>query len=44
MNVLCVLGYGPQAGDSNDRKDKFWKYLEEEAKIAEEKGLGIIFF
>ena len=42
MNVLCVIGYGPQAWDSNDRKDKFWQYLEEEAKVAEEKGIGII--
>ena len=42
MDVLCVIGYGPQLGDCNDRKDKFWRYLEEEANTAENKGMGII--
>ena len=43
MDVLCVVGYGPQLGDTNDRKSKFWKYLSQEAMFAEEKGIGIIF-
>ena len=42
MDVLCVVGYGPQLTDNNDRKDKFWRYLDEEAKTAEEKNFGII--
>ena len=27
MDIICVVGYGPQTGDSYDRKRKFWKYF-----------------
>ena len=42
MDILCVVGYGPQTGDSYDRKSKFWKYLEEETETARNRGYGLI--
>ena len=37
-----VSGYGTQLIDSNDRKHKFRKYLEEEVNLAEQNNEGII--
>ena len=42
MDILCVVGYGPQNGDSSDRKSMFWKYLEEETETARESDSGLI--
>ena len=42
MDILCVLGYGPQLGDSKLRKDKFWEYLEEEVNTARDMNIGLI--
>ena len=42
MDVLCVIGYGPQSGDSIDRKSNFWKYLEKETETAREHDFGLI--
>ena len=42
MNILCVVGYGPQLGDPKPRKSQFWEYLREEVKTAKEKDVGII--
>ena len=42
MDILCVVGYGPQIGDRCDRKNKFWNYLEEEADSAEKHDMGLI--
>ena len=39
---LCVTGYGPQLGDSVKRKARFWNYLEEEAKSAHDRNIGLI--
>ena len=39
---LCINGYGPQLGDSAERKTSFWNYLEEEAKSAEQRNIGLI--
>ena len=40
--LLVVTGYGPQLGDSQDRKTSFWKYMDEEVKSAEDSEIGII--
>ena len=39
---LCVTGYGPQVGDTAERKKGFWDYLEEEAISARERDIGLI--
>ena len=42
QKFLCVAGYGPQLGDKQDRKSKFWKYLDEEAKSVIDSDIGLI--
>ena len=42
MDILCVIGYGPQVNDNSDRKVKFCKYLEEETQTSRELNCGII--
>ena len=42
MDILCVVGYGPQLGDPQIRKDQFWDYLDEEVKTARDKNFAII--
>ena len=42
LQILCVVGYGPQLGDSDERKEQFWKYLEEEIISADIRNVGII--
>ena len=41
QKFLCVAGYGPQMGDKQERKTKFWKYLDEDAKSASDRDLGL---
>ena len=40
--IRCVAGYGPQLGDSIERKESFWRFLDEETKSAQESDVGII--
>ena len=42
QKILCVAGYGPQLGDTIERKSSFWKYLDEEAKSAKDRDVGLI--
>jgi hypothetical protein len=42
MEILCVIGYGPQLEDKPTRKTKFWNYMDEEVKTATEKNIGLI--
>ena len=42
VSIICVAGYGPQSGDSMDRKNKFWSYLEQEVQYATENDIGIV--
>ena len=42
QDFLCVTGYGPQLGDPAERKEGFWKYLNEEANTAKDRNLGLI--
>ena len=42
QQFLCVAGYGPQLSDHKERKEKFWKYMDEEVKYAKDKDIGII--
>ena len=34
LKIRCICGYGPQEGDSIDRKEKFWAKLEYEVQDA----------
>ena len=40
--IRCVNGYGPQLGDTRERKDKFWSYLEREVIEAEANNTGLV--
>ena len=40
--IRLVCGYGPQENDSRERKEKFWKYINEETQKATSKGAGFI--
>ena len=40
--VRIVTGYGPQLNDSEERKQKFWEYIEKEADNADKAGAGFI--
>ena len=42
MKIRCCAAYGCQENDIIDKKDKFWKYLDEEVFYAEESGSGFI--
>ena len=42
QKFLCVTGYGPQLGDTAERKAGFWTYLDEEVKSARERDIGLI--
>ena len=42
MNILCCTAYGPQNNDSSENKDRFWQYIDEEAKQAENDGKGFL--
>ena len=38
MQITCVSAYGPQEKGFSEKKDKFWQYLEEDAKRADNEG------
>ena len=38
--VSCTSAYGPQLGDSPEKKRKFWKYLDDAADVAWQNGKG----
>ena len=40
--IRCVNGYGPQLGDTQKRKEMFWKYLDREVLEADFEGLGLM--
>ena len=40
--IRVLNAYGPQLGDSKERKDKFWESIETEVKNAEVAGAGFI--
>ena len=42
MQVSCSTAYGPQEKDSREKKEKSWKYLDEEAKRSNSEGEGFI--
>ena len=42
MQISCSTAYGPQEKDSRTKKEKFWQYLDEEAKRADGEGKGFI--
>ena len=41
--IRVILGYGPQESAEKEKKDKFWEFVENEIKLAEIQGEGIIF-
>ena len=42
MQIVCTSAYVPQEKDSVDKKMRFWDYLDEDAKRAENEGKGFI--
>ena len=42
MKIRCCVGYGCQENDSIDRKQAFWKYLDEDVAQANISGSGFI--
>ena len=40
--IRCVNGYGPQLGDTQKRKEMFWKYLDREVVEANYEDLGLV--
>ena len=38
----CVVGYGPQIDDSQNRKQGFWNYLDQEVESASSQNIGIV--
>ena len=38
QKFLCVAGYGPQVGDTKERKEKYRSYMDEEVKTAKKEG------
>ena len=42
IKIRCVNGYGPQVGDTKERKDKFWGYLEKEIVEAKQDQVGLV--
>ena len=42
INSSCCTAYGPQNSDKVEKKDIFWEYLDEEAKLAEREGKGFL--
>ena len=42
INTRCIVGYGPQAGDSVEKKEKFWARLENEVKDAKEAKCAVL--
>ena len=42
ISIRCVIGYGPQESDSNERKSKFWERLEKEIITAQNDDMGLL--
>ena len=42
MQISCSTAYGPQEKDPKEKKQRFWKYLDGEAKRADNEGKGFI--
>ena len=42
FRIRCVVAYGPQEADCNDRKEKFWAQLDSETTTAQNQGTGLI--
>ena len=42
MKIRCCIAYGCQENDSIDRKESFWKYLDEDVSHANSSGSGFI--
>ena len=40
--IRVVTAYGPQLGDTKEKKEKFWFSLESQARAAFENGSGLI--
>ena len=42
MKIRCCVGYGPQESDLIEKKEAFWKHLDEEVFAAKSVGAGFI--
>ena len=42
MKIRCCVAYGCQESDTIDKKEEFWKYLDEEVEEAAKEGSGLV--
>ena len=42
IKIRCVNGYGPQLSDTQERKEKFWSYLDYEVINANSDDIGLV--
>ena len=42
MKIRCCVAYGCQETDSNEKKEAFWKYLDDEVEEAKKAGSGLV--
>ena len=42
VKMRCVNGYGPQLGDTQERKEKFWRYLDKKVIYADFNNIGLV--
>ena len=42
MKIRCCVAYGCQESDTIDKKEEFWRYLDEEVDEAAKEGAGLI--
>ena len=43
LSARVTNGYGPQEYDNNEKKNKFWQYLQDEVSLSNTQGVGCIF-
>ena len=42
LKIRCCVAYGPQESDSNEKKEDFWKYLDDEVEEARKSSSGLV--
>jgi hypothetical protein len=43
MKIRCCVAYGPQENDKIEKKEAFWRYLDEEVSAARDSGAGLFY-
>ena len=42
LQIRCCVAYGCQESDATEKKEAFWKYLDEEVLLADQAGTGFV--